>query len=72
MTIDEYVDALVAKAPPLSERQRERLALIFATARIRQRSAPGTRTGMDSDVRKPRQQGVLPLLSNRWRLSRWR
>lgn len=35
MTVEEYVDALVAKAPPLNERQRERLALIFSAGRLK-------------------------------------
>lgn len=35
MTVEEYVAALVAKAPPLSERTRDRLALLFEPVRIK-------------------------------------
>ena len=36
MTVEEYVAAVVAKAPPLSERQRERISAVFAAARSAQ------------------------------------
>lgn len=33
MTIAEYVAAKIAEAPPISERQRDRLTLLFAPYR---------------------------------------
>jgi hypothetical protein len=63
MTIEEYVDALVAKAPPLSERQRERLALIFATARAKRKARTSRNEGdmskpQSRDMTGPRMQGT--------------